>query len=64
MKSKTKGSVNPKAKASKMTQNKCIKSLAEQKELCIRNDLLAQKMVGTEMNPMKRAFISQWLLNK
>lgn len=51
-------------KISKSVQNQCVKSLAEQKELALKNHELALRMVGTEMNPMKRAFISQWLLNK
>lgn len=53
-----------KTKISKSVQKRCVKSLSEQKELALKNHELALKMVGTEMNPMKQAFISQWLLNK
>lgn len=65
---KSSTTVNSKPKtvklASKSVQKKSLESLEAQKELALKNHELALRMVGTEMNPMKRAFISQWLLNK
>lgn len=65
---KSSTTVNSKPKtvklASKSVQKKSLESLEAQKELALKNHELALSMLGTEMNPMKRAFISQWLLNK